>query len=164
MRIQDEVIPTIVDNPIKCLGKWFDESLTDRSSVKDIKVQVQAWLKKVDGSGLPGKYKVWIYQHGILPRLMWPILIYEVAATAAEAMERAVNGYLRRCMVVPPSFTSIGLYSKSSQLQLALSSVVEEFKVAKCRLVMTLRDSNDTELARQVSRHVQGGNGRLQQQ
>ena len=30
--IQGEEIPTLVDNPIKCLGKWFDSSLSDKSS------------------------------------------------------------------------------------------------------------------------------------
>ena len=30
--IGGEEIPTLVDNPIKCLGKWFDSSLSDKSS------------------------------------------------------------------------------------------------------------------------------------
>ena len=62
-------------------------------------------------------------------------------------MERKVSGYLRRWLGVPPSFTSIGLYSNSIQLSLPVSSVVEDFKVAKCCLVMTLRDSADNKIA-----------------
>jgi len=31
-------------------------------------------LKLVDKCGLPGKFKAWIYQHGILQRLLWPLL------------------------------------------------------------------------------------------
>ena len=46
-------------------------------------------------------------------------------------------------MGVPPGLTSIALYSKSAALQLPFSSVTEEFKVAKRRLVMSLRDSQD---------------------
>jgi len=42
-----------------------------------------------------------------------------------------------------PSFTSIGLYGKNNKLQLPLSLLVEEFKTAKTRLVLTLRDSPD---------------------
>jgi len=37
----------------------------------------------------------------------------------------------------------MAFYSRSTMLQLPLTSVVQEFKVAKCRLVMTLRDSQD---------------------
>lgn len=39
---------------------------------------------------------------------------------------------------VPPNFTSASLYIRSGQLQLAVSSLVEEFKVAKCRITLTV--------------------------
>ena len=58
-------------------------------------------------------------------------------------MERKINKFLRKWLGIPPSFTTIGLYIRSGQLQLPLSSLVEEFKVAKCRLTMTYRDSKD---------------------
>ena len=147
MQIQGEEIPSIVGNLIKCLGKWFNESLKDKESIEDTKKNLLFWLRIVDGSGLPGKYKAWIYQHGILPRLMCLLLIYEIATTTVEAMERKESRYLRRWLGVPSSFTSIGFYSNSIQLSLPVSSVVEEFKVAKCRLVITLQDSADNRIA-----------------
>ena len=58
-------------------------------------------------------------------------------------MERKVNGYLRSWLGVPQSFTSIRLYRNSIKLRIPVSSVVKEFKVANCRMVMTLRDSAD---------------------
>ena len=78
---------------------------------------------------------------------MWFLLIYEIATTTVEVMERKVGGYLRRWLGVPPSFTSIGLDSNSIQQSLPVTSVVEDFKVAKCRLVMTLRNSADNRMA-----------------
>ena len=105
--------------------------------------QVEECLKKIDKSGLPGKYKCWIYQHGLLPRLMWLLTVYEVLLSTVEEMERKFNKHLRRWLGIPPSFTSVVLYIRSGQLQLPLSSVVEEFKVAKCRLSLTYRDSQD---------------------
>ncbi|CAC5418562.1 unnamed protein product [Mytilus coruscus] len=121
LKIQGDEIPTIVDNPIKCLGKWFDDTLKDNTSVKTVQTQVVDWLKKVDKSGLPGKFKAWIYQHGLLPRLTWLLMIYEMTATTVEAIERKINSHLRRWLGVPPSFTAIGLYSRSSQLQLHIN-------------------------------------------
>ncbi|CAC5417465.1 unnamed protein product [Mytilus coruscus] len=53
------------------------------------------------------------------------------------------NRHLRKWLGVPKSFSSIGLYSTSSKLQLPLSSITEEFKVTKTRQVMMLRDSKD---------------------
>ncbi|XP_063062183.1 uncharacterized protein LOC134455057 [Engraulis encrasicolus] len=63
--------------------------------------------------------------------------------TTIELIERRANKHLRRWLGIPPSFSSVGLYIRSGQLQLPLSSVVEEYKVAKCRVVLSLRDSND---------------------
>ena len=125
----------------------FNESLRDKESIEDTKKNLLSWLRTVEGSGLPGKYKAWIYQPGILPRLTWFLLIYEIATTTVEAMERKVSGYLRKWLGVPSSFTSIGLYSNSIQLSFPVTSVVEEFKVAKCRLVITLQDSADNRIA-----------------
>ena len=67
--------------------------------------------------------------------------------TTVETLERMVNKSLRKWLGVPPGFSAIGLYSRSSQLQMALSSVVKEFKIEKCRLVTTLRDSKDKKVS-----------------
>lgn len=143
LHVQGEVIPTITGNPIKCLGKWYDDTLTDKNNVSMTEQQADEWLKRVDGSGLPGKFKSWIYQHGLLPRLMWLLTVYEIPMTAVEGIERRVNKHLRKWLGIPPSFTAVGLYIRGGQLQLPLSSVVEEFKVAKCRVSMMLEDSKD---------------------
>jgi len=39
-RVQNEEIPSITKNPIKCLGKWFDASLADKDNVKKLENQV----------------------------------------------------------------------------------------------------------------------------
>lgn len=35
LQVQGEVIPSVVDNTIKCLGEWFNASRTDNPNVKD---------------------------------------------------------------------------------------------------------------------------------
>ncbi|XP_030008310.1 uncharacterized protein LOC115431800 [Sphaeramia orbicularis] len=146
LHVQGEVIPSIRENPIKCLGKWFDDSLTDRKNISSTEKQAEEWLRRIEKSGLPGKFKAWLYQHGLLPRLMWLLTVYEVPMTSVEGVEKKINKYLRRWLGIPPSFAAVGLYIRSGQLQLPLSSVVEEFKVAKCRVIMTYRDSQDEQV------------------
>ena len=96
-------------------------------------------------TGLPGKFKAWIYQHGLLLSIAWSLLLYEILVTAitVEELERTINKHLRKWLGLPPSFTSIGLYSRTSKLQLHFTLLVEEYKVGKARLVMTLKDSKD---------------------
>ncbi|XP_076155564.1 uncharacterized protein LOC143138951 [Alosa pseudoharengus] len=147
LHVQGEQIPTIRENPIKCLGKWYDDTLSDRNNISDTVNQADEWLRRIDKSGLPGKFKSWIYQHGLLPRLMWLLTVYQIPVTAVEGVERKVNKHLRRWLGIPPSFTAVGLYIRSGQLQLPFSSVVEEFKVAKCRVAMMLRDSKDEQVS-----------------
>ena len=40
MKVQGDDIPTIANNPIKCLGKWFDSSLTVSNQTKELKPTV----------------------------------------------------------------------------------------------------------------------------
>ena len=120
-KVNGEFIPTVTQQPVKSLGKWFRGSLNDRESVAEMRLQTDEWMRTVDRSGLPGKYKAWIYQHGVLPRLLWPLLVYDVPLTTVELLERRMNGYLRRWLGVPRSFASIGLYSSGSKLQLPLT-------------------------------------------
>ncbi len=63
--------------------------------------------------------------------------------TVVEGVERRVNKHPRQWLGIPLSFTAVGRYIRSGQLKVPLSSVVEEFKVAKCRVAMMHRDSRD---------------------
>ena len=54
-----------------------------------VKTLAFTWLTNVDKSGQPGKYKVWLYQHGILTRLSWHLTLYDVPTSMVEALEKA---------------------------------------------------------------------------
>ena len=90
---------------------------------------------------LSGKHKALLYQHGLLPRLIWPLTLNEISTPAAEVLERTVSKYLRRWLGVPPSFTNIGLYGKTTILKVPLSSAQEEFNVSKKRLDQLVRQA-----------------------
>ncbi|XP_041934289.1 LOW QUALITY PROTEIN: uncharacterized protein LOC121697073, partial [Alosa sapidissima] len=55
-------IPSITEQPVKSLGKVFDCSLKDSSSIQRTSKELEGWLRCVDRSGLPGRFKAWIYQ------------------------------------------------------------------------------------------------------
>lgn len=67
-QIQGELMPSIEENQIKCLGKWYNSSL--ESSVSMTEKQAEDWQRKIEHSGLPGKFKVWLFKHGLLPSLL----------------------------------------------------------------------------------------------
>ena len=90
--IAGEFIPTVTEKLVKSLAKWFDSSTKDQAAIKGIGGDLDDWLRKIDKSGLPGKFKAWLFQHAILPWILWPLMIYEVAITTVEGMERKISG------------------------------------------------------------------------
>ena len=70
-------MPSLSEKPIKSLDKTFDHTFKDAASIKATNRELEAWLSPMDKLGLPGKFKAWIYQHSILPRILWSLLVYE---------------------------------------------------------------------------------------
>jgi hypothetical protein len=145
-RVGGQVIPTISEQPVKSLGKWFTKDLKDKGSCEEMVTMAIGSMEKVEKSGLPGKFKAWCYQHGVLPRILWPLLIYEIPLTTVEKLEKKISSYLRRWLGVPRSFSSVGLYSTSSKMQLPIKALTEEYKATKAGAVMTIHNSRDQKI------------------
>lgn len=145
--VNGTAIPSITEKPVTSLGKTFDCSLRDTASIQATTPKLEAWLSAVDKSSLPGRFKAWLYQHGILPRILWPLLVYEVTMSTVEILERKIHSYLRRWLGLPRSLTSAALYSRSTKLLLPFSSLEEEFRVSRTREALVYRDSSDTRVA-----------------
>ena len=89
------------------------------------------------------KDKIWCIYFGLIPKLAWPLQIYEVSLTKVETMERLISKFIKKWLGVPNSLTNVALYSSSTKLKLPTLSLVEEFKLGKARLFQLLRDSHD---------------------
>lgn len=139
------VIPFFSEKPVKSLSKVFNCRLRDATSILIVK-EFENWLTTVDKSGLPGRFKAWIYQHCFLPLVLWPLLVYEVTLSTVEILERKVNAYLRRWLGLPRSLCCVALYGRSNKLLLLISSLNEEFRVAHTRETVLYRDSRDSKV------------------
>ena len=156
-QIGGEPIPTVSEKPIKYLGKRFDETLKDQENTFETINQLDRWLAKIDKSELPGKFKAWCAEHGIIPRISWPLMIYDIPISTVVKMERKISGRLRTWLGIPKSFTNIGLYGKTTKLRLPFTSLVEECKVIKTRTQETLDNAKDP-LVRSAGVQLQCGN------
>ena len=63
--------------------------------------------------------------------------------TAVEECEKLISKHLRWWLCLPPGLSTVALYSTSAKLKLPLKSLVEEFKVGKCRTVVSMDESRD---------------------
>ena len=142
-KISEKVIPTVNEQPVKCLGKVFDATLKDIRNAEDIDASFQRWLTSIDKSELQGKHKAWCFQFGVIPRLQWPFLLYDIALSRISKMEQTASKFLRKWFGLPPSTSSAAMYSNSSIFPKPLSSTVEEYKAAKVRAVSSLQLASD---------------------
>lgn len=121
--------------PVKCLGQWYDVKLKDMEQFEQLKKDTITYMDHINKTLLPGKHKLGCFQLGILPRILWPLTVYEI--------QRVVSTQLKQWLGVPRCLSSIGLYG-NGKLELPIAGAVEEFKCTKARLVMTLSESEDT--------------------
>ena len=75
--IDQEPIPTVTEKPIKSLGGKYDSKLKDSDQAHELRQDLIKGLEVIDKFMLPGKLKIWCLQFGLLPRIMWPLTIYD---------------------------------------------------------------------------------------
>ena len=109
-------IPTVREKPVKSLARLYSIPLTDRHRGTEVQKVALKGFKSIDKTCLPGKMKDWCYQHGLLPRLLWPLQMNEIAISRVERIQQYSNKYLRKWLGVPPCFLKVGLYTNSGNL------------------------------------------------
>lgn len=82
-------------------------------------------------------------QFMLIPRLLWPLLIYDVSNSMVEATEKKIRTAIRKWLGVPPCLSDVALYCKKAKIIFPFMSVTEEYKAGKARLAMMLRESVD---------------------
>ena len=155
-KIGGDKIPTVREKPVKSLGCLYSIPLTDRHRGAEVQKEALKGLKSIDKTCLPGKMKAWCYQHGLLPRLLWYLQMYKIVISRVELIHQYRDKYLRKWLGVPPSFSKVGLYTNSGNLQLLISSLVEELKIGKVRLHMMMKDSA-VEIIRKAYPEIKSG-------
>ena len=89
-------IPSIHSRPIKFLGRIIDGSISDRNSSAELTDKLLAGLSVIDKSHFTGMQKLWILQHLLIPRIQWPLLIYEIPISLAFKLEQKVSVFIRK--------------------------------------------------------------------
>ena len=114
--INGRVISSVADKPVKYLGKVYNKQLNDREQTEETLKELRKTLRKLDRCRVPGKYKAWMLQHMVLPRLMWPLTIYNVPATKVKEMQSHITAKLKKWLGVPKSLSVDCLYTTSGKL------------------------------------------------
>ena len=136
-------IPSIHTQPVKFLGHISDGSLNDRKCISELERELLSCLKIIDRSLFKGAQKLWILQHLLVPRIQWPLMIYEISISAASNLEKKISTYIRKWLGLHSSTTNISLYSSCSPCPLPVKKLTTVLKSSKLSGHLLLRDSQD---------------------
>ena len=67
--IAGAIISTLREKPMKSLGKLYNCNMKDTVTIQKTTRDLCSWLTIVDKTDFPERFKSWIYQHTILPRI-----------------------------------------------------------------------------------------------
>ena len=144
--VQPEVpspIPSIHSRPIKFLGRIIDGSISDRNFSAELKDKLLAGSSVIDRSHFTGTQKLWILQHLLIPRIQWPLLIYEIPISLAFKLEQKVSVFIRKWLHLHHSTSSLCFYSSASPCPLPIKSLSSALKASKISGHLLLRNSQD---------------------
>ena len=89
-------IPTIREKSVKSLGRCYSLPITDWHHWEDLRNQLRNEFRSIDKCDLMNKDKIWCIYFGLIPKLAWPLQIYEVSLTKVETMERLISRSIKK--------------------------------------------------------------------
>ena len=119
------------------MGKVYDRSLGDREQLNKCSLRI------IERCRVPRRYKAWILQQMMLPKLLWPQTIYYVPLAKVGQIQRLLTAKLKKRLGLPRSLSETCPYSRTSNLQLPYAELTEEFTAAKTKLLVTLQGADD---------------------
>ena len=134
---------TVSEKPVESLGRWYDSSMKDTNRGQETAELASEGLLAINWCDLQSKFKVWCLQFMSIPKLLWPLLIYEICSTTVESIEAKISKFTRRWLGLLPGLTDVVMYCREAKLKLPLKPIVEEYKCGKARLLSVLENSED---------------------
>lgn len=99
-------VPTVSEMPVKSLGRWYDVKLKDTEQFEHLKNDTSMYMECIK-TLLQGKLKLWCFQFGIIPRLLWPLTVYEIPITKVKKLERLISIQLKQWLGIPHCLGSV---------------------------------------------------------
>ena len=143
---QPEVLSSILSihsRPIKFWGRKIDGSISNRNSSAEPTDKFLAGLCFTDKFTFTGTQKLWILQHLLIPRIQWPLLIYEIPISLAFKLEQKVSVFIQKWLHLHHSTSSLFLYSSVSLCPLLIKNLSSALKASTISGHLFLRSSPD---------------------
>ena len=124
-------IPFIHSRPIKFLVWIIDCPICGRNSLDELEKNPVTSLCIIDKSFFNGTQKLWILHHLLIPRIQWPLLVYEVPISHPTKLEQKISSFIRKWLHLHKSTSSLCFYSNDLPSPLPINSITSVLKSAK---------------------------------
>ena len=119
-------------------------------------------LNIIDTSHFTGSQKLWFLQHLLIPRIHWPILIYEVPISLAFKLEQIPSVHIPKWLKLHKSITRLSFYSSASPHPLPVRSLSSVLKSSKISGHLLLKHSQDPSVSSCVPK-LQAGHWQVEE-
>lgn len=130
----------------KFLGKWMSADLSEQAVKAMFKTSFFKWMDMVDKDHVNGLMKLWLYQHQIIAKTAWPLMIQDFNRDfAVKTIQQPTNVYLRQWAGLFKGAEMGTLYRPRKLLGLDLTSITTHFermRVIRCHLLKHSADQD----------------------
>ena len=112
----------------KFLGRWIHSSLNEQVIKDKVRSEFLEAMKTVSESRVRGFKKLWLYQHYVLARFSWPLMIHDFDLSYAKGIDRLVIPMLKKWSGVERSVDTGLLFRSRHNFGLGLTAVSDHFQ------------------------------------
>lgn len=135
----------------KFLGRHIHYFLSEADIKEKVYQDFVADVETVNRSRVNGLMKLWLYQHGIIYRLTWSFIIYDLDVTFARKLQNHVQPLLKKWSGIGLTADPGLLYRTRAHLGLQLTAVSDHYnsmQVVKTQMLLESVDENVRNLMR----------------
>ena len=129
----------------KFLCRWISVNVNETDVQKFVEDDFLHCLKLIDSDLTNGLMKAWMYEFGLLARLSWSGLVYDLPRSFGINLEYVSTRYLKKWIGVHKSADTGILYRSNDRFGLAITPTsvhLQKMGVTKCSLLKNSKDSD----------------------
>lgn len=129
---------------MKSLRKIFDSPLIATAEVQSTHTVLNRWLFAVDKSRPAEKFRAWVHEYCILPKILWPLLIYiKFKLSSGRASSKKSSSSFTGCSVYEGTYAALPFNGHTNKLQLPFTDPTRGIYQIQRGATCVYRDSTD---------------------
>jgi hypothetical protein len=138
----------------KFLGRHIHYNLSEIEIKDEIFKSFREDVETVNKNQVNGLMKLWLYQHCIIYRLTWPLLIHDLDLTFAKRLQQHIQPFLKVWSGIGRTVDVGMLYRTRTNLGLQLTSVADHYTAMQIVKTQLLQESADENVRNMINSKI----------